>query len=550
MILFNTIYCFVPYLQSSNTDYAAFIALNKALVGFTLALFLAFVYQLLYFKPIKKFFVVVTALIPLLFSVTQVVVKAVLGANLNFSILDLVTGTNLGEVKGFIQLYVDWQVIALVLLALLPFFLAYVFRKYVRSFAVYLLRHHICLITCLIIIVFFWVLFMGINLSNLFARAESPITWSFRYAKTFVSLDLYAAALLKEGAFRAEITKNESTIPNVILVVGESASTDYMSIYGYEMDTTPVCANWEKNGNLAVFHDVISSNTLTKYTVPTLISFIGGDKTSGLSDSTANNIFDIFSQCGYKTFWLSNQDRDTTDTLYMNFTSDFLADHSKYYAGSRFAAYSSKKFSAKDGVLVEDFIKKVEREKEASGKKLYLLHLLGSHAAYNLRYPAEFERWTASDLADEPLKEDMKQRVAEYLNSIYYTDYLLGQMMEKLNYEESIILYVSDHGEELGQNGQYRGHILLPAVSQAMFRIPFLIWMSDKFIENNPEKSLQIMEAAEESKPWMSDSLPHLLLDIANIETTQYKPEMSVINPAFVVKERKILGINYEDFEP
>ncbi len=529
----------------AGSNFTLAMALNKALSGFMTALILAFVYQLFYFKSIKKFFIFLTGALALITSVIQVVVKEMFDVDFDFTVMDLLAGTNPGEVQGFLDLYFNWKFIGLVLLAFMPFILAFVFRKQVRAFAVYLVRKPYYVLAVVVL----WALTIQLNLGKVFGhRYEAPILVAWRYAKTYKKAKTYADSLLKEGTFRAKILKNESTIPNIVLVIGESASSDYMSIYGYKFDTTPAAKSWEAKGNLAVFRDVITARPSTSIILPMLISFTGYDAPE-LNDHTANNISDIFKQCGYKTFWISNQERDTNASSYTTFTADCLSDYSNYISG-RFSAEKSKKFGNLDGVLLTDFLRTLETERLPNGKSFYVLHLQGSHYAYNLRYPENFERWTASDLADEPLKEDMKQRVAEYLNSLYYTDHLLGVMMENLNDEESILIYLSDHGQELGQNGKYRGHSHSMVISQSMFRIPFFIWMSDKFIENNPEKAAQIRKAAEESKPWMSDSLPHLLLDIADIETTQYKPEMSVINPAFVVKERKILGINYEDFEP
>ena len=546
MIFFSTIYNFLPYLQAGEFKNTFAKALNVSFSAFMTALVLAFIYQFFYFKPVKKLFIVITALIPMIFSVANVVLKAIFGMGFGFVVMDIIAGTNLGEVEGFIQLYLDEKFIGYILLGLSPFILAFCFRKHIRKFAVYLARNP----RYIIVFVVLWALIIQINLGKVFGNSyESPIISMFRYAKTYIKGKFYGGSIYEEGAFRAEITRNDSSIPNIVLVIGESASSDYMGIYGHKIPNTPACETWENKGNLAVFHNVITPRPSTYYAVPMMISFMAYDAPE-LTDHTANNISEIFQQCGYKTFWISNQERDTNGSLYTTFTSDYLSDYSHYHSGSRFNIESSKTLSNFDGLVAADFLNNLKKERKAEAKGFYVLHLQGSHYAYNLRYPPQFQRWNSIDLLDEPLQEDKKQNVADFINSMYYTDHLLDVMMQKLNDDESILIYVSDHGEELGQNGKYRTHSNTEAVSQSMFRIPFLIWMSDKFIANKPEKAAQIKEAAVKHNPWMTDSLPHLILDLADIETTQYKPENSLINPAFQLKDRKIFGIKFEDLEP
>ena len=130
------------------------------------------------------------------------------------------------------------------------------------------------------------------------------------------------------------------------------------------------------------------------------------------------------------------------------------------------------------------------------------------------------------------------------MNTIYYTDYIINEIISRFADKDAIMVYVSDHGEEMWQSG-FVGHGPT-SVSKYMIEIPFLIWVSDKFKEKRLEKIQSIKESI--NKPFMTDNLTHVMLDLANIETKQYDPTKSVINQAYKVRDRIVInGLKYED---
>ena len=168
---------------------------------------------------------------------------------------------------------------------------------------------------------------------------------------------------------------------------------------------------------------------------------------------------------------------------------------------------------------------------------------MGSHIRYRDRYPVEFAKFTASNIKDELYNSSQKNLVAEYVNTILYTDYILNEIIERVKDKTAALVYAADHAEEMWQGG-FQGHG--PSdISKYMVEIPMQIWLSDSFKDKYPEISKQVADAAD--KPFMTDDIVHLLLNLAQIETKQYNPTRSVINPAYGVRARYVDGTKYED---
>lgn len=103
--------------------------------------------------------------------------------------------------------------------------------------------------------------------------------------------------------------------------------------------------------------------------------------------------------------------------------------------------------------------------------------------------------------------------------------------------KDAIVIYVSDHGEEVYDSLDFMGHAE-GMMSRNMIEIPMLIWVSEKFSAARPELTQRI--AASVHRPYMTDDIIYTVLDIAGIETEDYHPSRSVINPAFDASRPRI----------
>ncbi len=168
--------------------------------------------------------------------------------------------------------------------------------------------------------------------------------------------------------------------------------------------------------------------------------------------------------------------------------------------------------------------------------RFFALHLMGNHDRYESRYPKEFEIFTQSDI-----RQDFgdKNKIAAYLNSVLYGDFLLREIIKRFADSDSLVLYFSDHGEEVYENGDFAGHSN-SKMSRFMVEIPFIIYVSDAFIAKHPELYKRLQKA--QNQRYMSDDLIHTLLDIAGIDMQGFESKRSLISDDFAGNRPRIVG--------
>jgi heptose-I-phosphate ethanolaminephosphotransferase len=149
---------------------------------------------------------------------------------------------------------------------------------------------------------------------------------------------------------------------------------------------------------------------------------------------------------------------------------------------------------------------------------------------YRERYPAEFAKFTAADV-DKPT-DNAKKVTAEYDNSVLYTDFILDEIFKRFEDKNALIIYISDHGEEVFENGNdYAGHTPEEKGNRSTIEIPMIVWTSEKFREMYPEKISALKNA--ENNPYRTDLIIHTILDLMDIQTESFNPTKSIVNEKF-----------------
>ncbi|WQY43840.1 sulfatase-like hydrolase/transferase [Helicobacter pylori] len=157
--------------------------------------------------------------------------------------------------------------------------------------------------------------------------------------------------------------------------------------------------------------------------------------------------------------------------------------------------------------------------------------MIGNHFEYKNRFPKEFSHFNLNNTSyfskNKPLRVKNnadKQVVTDYINSVYYNDYVLHSLIELFKDKDSLVIYLSDHGDDMFESSDFNTH----ECSNASVEIPFLIYMSDTFKQKHP----QMVKSFEEAlyKPFMSDDLLHTLLPLAGIITKDYEKTRDLFN--------------------
>lgn len=246
----------------------------------------------------------------------------------------------------------------------------------------------------------------------------------------------------------------DNNIKNLVVVLGESARRDAMSLYGNPLNTTPLIQ--KRTSHLLIYNNAISPGEFTNLALSLILSKQIPDKDFSIEKNNDNIIALANATNIWKTYWVSNQEQTG---LYVNlFANIDLKSKERFWTVP--GSYDEAIFPFIDNIL-----------KDSSQKRLIFIHLMGSHSEAGMRYPKTFDNFHSE-------KEEFKN---EYDNSIGYTDYILDNIIKKMEGSSSIVLYLSDHGQSI-EDGAYRH-----SLTKKGFDVPFFIWYSDS-VENKYKK--------------------------------------------------------------
>ncbi|WP_441726841.1 phosphoethanolamine transferase [Helicobacter pylori] len=327
-------------------------------------------------------------------------------------------------------------------------------------------------------------------------------------------------------------------VSNVILVIGESASRNFMQLYGYNAPNNPLLSplanereRERESNNLFVFSDTISKEAHTSEVFESLLNYSNAETNKPWYHY--HNMIDIFKRFHYETFWLEKQIIDQ-----WGITQNLVSNRSKnrYYILGNYGAY--------DEELAKFYTKNVQSRLKS--KNFIVFHLIGSHSWYADRFPKSFAKFKPNDLDFSNLHTNSdrdKQIVTDYVNSLYYNDAVLNGIFNLFKDKDAIVFYLSDHAQDMFESGSTYGH----RCSKAGLEIPFMIYVSDIFKEKHPEKVKLIKNAL--NKPFMSDDLIHSLLPLVGIHTKDEVESKNFFSPQFDAQRKRIVCWGSMDYD-
>ncbi|MDQ0202895.1 phosphoethanolamine transferase [Pectinatus haikarae] len=457
--------------------------------------------------------------------------NAVVGPGIITALLE----TNSNEASEFFKMYINWSWLlywlffftAAYLLKKKAFFQSGFFAKHRRgSFVpVFLLISGITAGFSLLLC------YKPLILSNLL---DIPAVRVYAAAQTAISNIRTYQNLDQEMSATDDIIGNNSTIPNIVFILGEATNRNHMHLYGYSLPDTPNLDELRAKNELAVFTDCISPHATTVGVLRELFTFCNYEADKPWYEY--NNLIDVMNAAGYKTNWLSNQE-----------SSGIWGNVALLYAKrSAFHEFTSMRESHEDyGTLDEDLFPLLDTAmKNSAGKNFYVLHLMGGHSLYYKRFPYAFSKFGREDIVRDA-DDDKKTVLAQYANALYYNDYIVSGIIDKFRSLNAIVIYLPDHGETVyDDNSGFSGHVE-ENPNHYMLEVPMIMWASDEFKRTYPQKWASVTAAID--RPYMTDDMIHTILDIADIKTTEYEPERSIINVEFdASRQRMVQGRNYD----
>jgi len=289
----------------------------------------------------------------------------------------------------------------------------------------------------------------------------------------------------------------------VVFILGETARAQNFSLSGYEVQTNPLLSN---RNDIVFLKNFASCGTATAVSVPCMFSKFGRTNWSEEKESY-ENVVDVLAKTGVRIIWRDNNSGG--DKAIAKRMNDVVK-----YGGSGF-----------DDVLLSDFQANLDKSYEDT---FVVLHQEGSHGpTYFKRYPDSFKKFSPTCDTQELDKCSHEQIVNTYNNTILYTDYIINQTINLLKANEdkyeTTLIYISDHGESLGENGVYLHGLPYMIAPEAQKHVPAIFYFGTKLKAERERLSLKASER------FSHDNLFHTLLGRFAVNTTEYKPELDIL---------------------
>ncbi|MGJ3700548.1 phosphoethanolamine transferase [Variovorax sp. AFSI2.2] len=311
--------------------------------------------------------------------------------------------------------------------------------------------------------------------------------------------------------------------PMFVMVVGETARADHFGLNGYARDTTPELA---ARGVLS-YRDVHSCGTNTLASVPCMFSPLGKQGYESRKDDY-ENLVDVLQAAGLAVLWLDNQAgcKDVCTRIPNASAFDSLSSAQK-------SALCDGEECLDDVMLkgLDARIAALPAERRAKGVVL-VMHQMGSHGpAYYKRSAPDMKRFLPECKTNALAECGHAELQNVYDNSIAQTDRFLGRTIDWLkaqsNQYDPALLYVSDHGESLGEYGLFLHGVPYSFAPEAQKHVPMVTWFSDGMSQRR-KLSRPCMEAGLDA-PLTHDNLFHTVLGLMDVGNSTYKPALDAL---------------------
>ncbi|MGL3608098.1 phosphoethanolamine transferase [Rhizobium sp. G187] len=299
-----------------------------------------------------------------------------------------------------------------------------------------------------------------------------------------------------------------------ILVVGETARAQNFQLGGYRRETNPQLAKQD----IVYFQDTSSCGTATAVSLPCMFSVYGRSGYSHAKGLATENLMDVLKHAGVKTEWWDNNTGDKHVADRTQKTEFFKSDDARFCSGGE----------CLDDILLDGLGARLDK---VDGDTVLVLHQLGNHGpAYYLRYPEAYRKFVPDCQTVEFEACSPETITNAYDNAILYTDHILSEVIETLKARQDrfdgAMIYMSDHGESLGENGLYLHGAPYMFAPVQQTKIPFVVWTAPGL-----DRSVGIDKAClggNVKTPHSHDNLFHSVLGLMQVRTQVYDPRLDI----------------------
>lgn len=314
------------------------------------------------------------------------------------------------------------------------------------------------------------------------------------------------------------VAKKEA--PHVFVVVaGETARAKDFSLYGYKRETNPVL---KAHGNVFVFRNATSCGTSTAVSLPCMFSMYTRSDYSDLKGESTESLIDVLDHSGIRTAWW-DANTGSKGVAARTIEIDMAAGDDP-----RFCVEGE----CRDDILVDKLKQELPKVTENT---VFVLHMIGSHGpAYYMRYKEDGAPFKPDCRTAEFADCSPEEITNAYDNTIAYTDKILGEVIDALDAQgdriNASMLYMSDHGESLGENGLYLHGAPWFMAPDEQTHVPFIMWLSPNFVAEEGIDTACLATDAD-AGGYSHDNLFHTVLGALDVETKLYDAKLDVLAP-------------------
>ncbi|MCL1038060.1 phosphoethanolamine--lipid A transferase [Shewanella submarina] len=305
----------------------------------------------------------------------------------------------------------------------------------------------------------------------------------------------------------------------LVLVVGETARAKNFQNYGYDRPTNQYTAK----DNMLVFNDVSSCGTATAVSLPCMFSRMNRKEYDARHAHAEDTLMDVLHHADIKLSWIDNDsgckgvcDRIPHELIALDADPEFCNGE-----------------SCQDQVLVDRLKTTLAKMNAHPEDTLIVLHMMGSHGpTYYQRYPKDKALFMPDCKRSDIQNCSHQELVNSYDNTLVYTDYILseviGVLKQESNQYETGMLYLSDHGESLGEDGMYLHGAPYAIAPDEQTHIPMFAWFSNSFL-NDSKLSRSCIVAKAKAGGFSHDNLFDTVLGLMDVDTQIYRENQDIM---------------------
>lgn len=330
----------------------------------------------------------------------------------------------------------------------------------------------------------------------------------------------------QDFTFNAVSSRDATEAETYVFIIGETTRSISLGLYGYERNTTP---RLSARQGLITYRDVLSQSNTTHKSVPLLLTAAEAIDPSPMYDE--RSLIAAFHEAGFYTAYISNQANNGS-----------LIDHYSCEADMRHYIREDHPDRLPDDADMLTAMREALDASASHPKRLFVLHLYGSHFKYCDRIPDTFpkEFQPCGDVMLAARNHD--ELINAFDNTMLYTDMVVDSLIAMTDGDvPAMVLFTSDHGEDIYDDERENFLHASPVVSFYQLAVPFTIWTNAAFNKTHPEKVGMLM--ANREQPLSPGRVVfHTLLDAAGIECQSLQRDHSLCDSAYVPGERLFLS--------